>query len=119
MTRIPAKLRKQLAQDPFYQRCCITGKSALPGDRIEWHHNLIFAGKQVQARFAILPVLKSMHELAHMRAIKDRLDWVMASRMSGEDLELYGKGRDWIHRLEYLESLFGKFVPWYEKSISY
>lgn len=119
MTRIPKKLREQLAADPFYTRCCVTGLYAQPSDRIEWHHNMIFAGRQVQARFAILPVLASIHRVAALPEIKDKLDWVMVNRMSGEDLELYGKGVDWIHRLEWLNYVFGQWVPFISQAIEY
>lgn len=119
MTRIPKKLREQLAVDMFYSRCCITGLPSQPGDRIEWHHNMIFAGKQVQERFAILPVLSSIHRRANEPDIKDKLDWIMLSRMTTTDLYMYGKGINWFNRLERLEDKFGKFVPWQEGAIAY
>ncbi len=119
MNKIPVKLRAKLAADIFYTRCCVTGLPSTFEDPIEWHHNLIFAGRQVQARFAILPIKRSVHRIAMLPEIKDKLDWVMVSRMSGEDLELYGKGVDWLHRKEYLEVLFGTFVPWHEERIHY
>lgn len=119
MTRIPKKLRDSLAEDPFYLRCCVTGEKAKPGDRIEWHHNLIFGGKQVQARFAILPVLHSIHERANDPDVRERLDWVMLNRMSTEDLMLYGKGINWGARLEYLNYRFGVWQLWVDQEIQY
>lgn len=61
MNNIPPKLRAEIAADPFYQRCCITGAMA-KNTKIEWHHNLIFAGKQVQEKWAILPLVESVHD---------------------------------------------------------
>ncbi len=110
MNKIPPKLRKQLADDPFYRRCCITGEASKSWDRIQWHHNMTFAGKQVQARFAILPVLKSVHERANNKQVREKLDWVMLNRMSTEDLWLYGKGINWFGRLEYLNNKYGVYT---------
>ena len=108
MNKIPKKLKDTISLDPFYKRCCLTGEKGTRSDPIQWHHNMIFAGKQVQARFAILPVLESIHKIANRKDIKERLDWVMVNRMSDEDLWLYGKGVDWIHRKEYLNGKFGE-----------
>lgn len=119
MNRIPKKLRQELSEDMFYQRCCVTGKVGTFDDPVQWHHNLIFGGKQVQARFAILPILKSIHLIADYPKIKEKLDWVMVNRMSGEDLELYSKGVDYIHRKEYLNGLFGEWQPWHAEAILY
>ncbi len=115
MNKIPKNLREQLASDQFYSRCCITGLSSTFADPIQWHHNMVFAGKQVQARFAILPVLKSVHDQANNKEIREKLDWVMLNRMSTEDLMLYGKGIRWYARLEGLNYKFGVWKPWVEE----
>lgn len=119
MNRIPKKLRDRLADDMLYQRCCITGELGTWADPLQWHHNLIHAGKQVQADFAILPVKKSIHLIADYPKIKEKLDWVMLNRMSEEELERYGRVFDWQARKDYLNALFGEWIPWHAEKILY
>ena len=111
MSKIPKKLRDQLALDPFYRTCCITGLPGSSWDRIEWHHNLIHAGKQVQAEFAILPVKHSIHMLATNPIIKERMDWVMLNRASENEIRQYSKVVDFASRRRYLNEIFGPWNP--------
>lgn len=113
MSRIPKKLREDLAADPFYTRCCISGDSAADaGEKIEWHHNLIFAGRQVQARFAILPIKKSLHDrLKGDKSLRAQLDWIMLSRASDEELTRYSKANDLHVYRSALNVVFGKWSP--------
>jgi hypothetical protein len=79
MSPIPKKLRAQMEADPYYRDCCITGIGHT-GNQVEWHHNLTYAGRQVQEAWAILPVLKSVHALARNRHMRVCLDYAMLQR---------------------------------------
>jgi len=72
MRKIPPKLVKELEADPYYSKCCITGlsKNAV---KIDWHHNLIFKGQQVNEKFCILPLADFIHRNI-VKYDKDR-DW--------------------------------------------
>jgi hypothetical protein len=59
MNHIPEKLRTQLSGDPYY-RVCARSNSECSG-RITWEHALCYAGKQVQERFAIIPLCEYHH----------------------------------------------------------
>ncbi len=59
MNNMPVKLRKELAADPEYRVCIL--KSAECDGRITFQHAVIYAGKQVQERFAILPMCVRHH----------------------------------------------------------
>jgi hypothetical protein len=75
MGKIPEALNERMNADLFYTRCCI------PGRRIERYHNLIFAGRQVNENWAILPFAKSVHdELPGNPALKELCDWIMTQR---------------------------------------
>lgn len=100
-----------MAMDPFYRTCCITGAPPTFGDRIEWHHNLIHAGRQVQQEFAILPVKHSIHALATNPIVKDRMDWVMLGRASEQEIWEYSKVVDLARRRAFLNELFGPWNP--------
>lgn len=54
MSPIPIKLHQQLATDPEYRVCSRAG-SACKG-RMTWEHAILYAGKQVQEKWAILPL---------------------------------------------------------------
>lgn len=107
MNNIPKKLRKQLAEDPEYSVCMLTGEAGKRGDPIEWHHALIFAGRQVQERFAIIPIKRSIHHSARNTVVKEFIDWIMLNRMSEAELTFYSKAVDLFRKRDNLNALYG------------
>jgi hypothetical protein len=89
MNNIPPKLRKEIERDLYYRYCCITGMPATMV-KIEWHHNFIYAGRQVQEKWCILPVDKELHKkLKGDMDLRGRLDWIMLNRATEEELNKY------------------------------
>ena len=103
MRKIPEELREEMANDPFYKVCCITGRS---DEKIEWHHNLIFGGKQVNEKFCILPLLKSVHD--NIVKYKEQCDWIMWNRASEEQIRRFSKAENYKLTLERLNAKYGK-----------
>ncbi len=99
---MPPKLREECERDPFYKQCCITGRK---DEKIEWHHNLIYASKQVQEKFAILPLLKSIHR--DIVKYKEKCDWIMWNRATPEQIQKYSKAIDYKAYLERLNKIYG------------
>lgn len=93
MKRIPNKLREEMANDPYYDRCCVTGRHKT-WTKVDWHHNLIFAGSQVNEKWCILPLARSIHNRVHEPAIKQYVDWIMLNRATEEELARYSKLED-------------------------
>jgi hypothetical protein len=93
-----------MAQDPFMTRCCITGNTT---EKIDWHHNLIHAGRQVNEPWAILPLARSIHDRVHEKDIKDRCDWVMLNRATEEQLAPYCRAINYIRRRNILNQRYG------------
>lgn len=111
---IPLKLREELNKDPEYGYCCITGKRGTCEDPIEWHHNLKFAGSNVQERFCILPILQSIHFRADNIQVRETLDRAMIFRDTENKLfdpMGYGKAVNWRQREIYLNSKHGPYTP--------
>lgn len=111
---IPLKLREELNKDPEYAYCCITGKRGTREDPIEWHHNLKFAGSNVQERFCILPILQSIHFRADNIQVRETLDRAMIYRDTENKLfdpMGYGKAVNWRQREIYLNSVHGPYTP--------
>jgi len=101
MRRIPKALRLELEKDPYYKKCCITG---ITTGKIDWHHNLIFAGKQVNEKFCILPLAKSIHD--RITEYKEVCDWVMLNRATDAELERYSKAIDYKRMKEKLNEIY-------------
>lgn len=101
-----------MEKDPFYHRCCLTGRgikteNRFNMERIEWHHNLIYAGKQVQEKWAILPIVKRLHDQM-VGETKERCDWIMLNRATEEDLARFDRANLKAKR----DALNKKYGPW-------
>ena len=93
MSHIPKKLLALILADPFYKKCA-RDRSAEPflqvsdcDGRITFEHALMYAGKQIQEKFAILP-LCVWHHLGD--GLDKRWNITMAmSRATEEDKKKY------------------------------
>ena len=101
MNNLPAKLRRELSEDPYYQKCCITG---LTNVKIDWHHNFIYQGRQLQEKWCILPLAEYIHK--EIDKYKEKCDWIMLNRTDEGTLKKYSRGRD---LLTYRKCLNGKY----------
>ena len=104
---IPAKLKKELANDKFYDRCCLTGihKNL---EKIDWHHAFIYAGKQVNEKWCILPVVQAIHFQHNgiTAKVKEKLEWIMLNRATDEELKKYSKCIDLIKKRDRLNEKY-------------
>lgn len=103
---IPKKIRDEMSEDPFYQQCCITGTPNTSA-KVEWHHNLIYAGKQVQEKFAILPLREDIHR--NIVKYKEKCNWIMLNRATPEQLEKYSKAINYKRELDRLNKIYGTY----------
>lgn len=94
MRKIPDELREDMANDPFYKSCCVANEYCR--GKIEWHHNLIYAGRQVNEKWCILPVCHWHHEHEKEKFIGDKLDYIMLGRVTDEVLSNYCKAVNWL-----------------------
>lgn len=101
---IPKAVREKLSADPFYKVCCIADEHCSEG-KVEWHHNLTFAGKRVDDDFGILPACHLHHLRASVRDIHERFDYVMLSRAFDAINAKYERG-GWRQRWSYLKEKF-------------
>ncbi len=85
---MPRKLRAQLAEDPEYKKCLLEPFMECKG-RITWQHALMYGNRQIQERFAILP-LCWRHHLGDLHDGKrDRL--LAMARASEVDKKKYSR----------------------------
>lgn len=104
MRKIPDALRAEMDADPWMHRCCITGETR---GKIEWHHALIHAGRQVNEAFAIVPLSQAIHERVHEQIIKDLVDWIVWNRATDEQIRYYSRAVNYRHRITVLNRRFG------------
>ena len=101
MRAIPENMKREILANPFYKVCCLKDEDCK--GRIEWHHNFIYAGRQVNEIWAILPLCVFHHGLEKWKQIGDKLDFIMMTRMTEQDEEKYPRF-NWRQLQRYLES---------------
>ena len=112
MRAISKKVKDQILEDPFYIRCARAAilKDHVCEGRITWEHALIYAGKQMDEVFAIIPLCALAHAVDFFQdrgILKKEIGvWIALNRMTPEDMARYPK-RDWIRERDYLNSLYG------------
>lgn len=89
---IPKKMREELSEDPFMEKCCL--RTGMCVGRIQWHHHLKFAGKRINEKWCILPLCEWHHR--QEARFKDVLDEIMVSRATEGELRPYSKAIDYI-----------------------
>ncbi len=114
MNNIPPKLRKQLAADPYYQKCARAGLHDHEcGGRVTWEHALTFQGKQVQARYAILPICARGHEVDGYQdggdLNKEVHLWIALNRATDEELASISRAYRYIEKRDRLNAIYGVY----------
>lgn len=111
MRGIPKELREKMAENPFMRTCCIPGCGrGWPS----WHHCWIYAGKQINEEWAIMPVCTMHHQYGKSavhkcRMTKELVEYMSLKRATPEDLKKYPK-RDWKQKFNYLHNKYGQVV---------
>lgn len=102
-----------MAADSYYTRCA--RRDALhdhqcecderTGRMIEWEHAFIFAGKQIQEKWAIIPSCWWAHRGPGM--VKEINEWIALNRATDEELLKYSKAVNLIAKRNYLNTIYG------------
>jgi hypothetical protein len=109
------KIRKQLAGDSFMSHCVYVqlARAGHPtpsncgfcDGRIEWEHAFLYAGKQINEPWNIIPVCEYHHR---GDGLNKRLnEWFALERADMDHLTLMMPRYDWQQRRSYLRGLFG------------
>ena len=104
MKPIPPKLKVKLEADDFMQKCCITGSWG-----VSWEHCWTYAGKQINERWAIVPLRRDLNTSHPPKDIKDKCRLISLERAKElgvwEELKIKYPRHDWEQKLKYLKSL--------------
>lgn len=101
---MPKKLREELSEDPFYKLCARRDEEC--DGRITWEHSMYFKGRQIQEKWAIIPLCWYHHLGKGLD--KRRNEWIALSRATEEDLDRYYK-TDFKQKKKYLVETYGTF----------
>lgn len=110
------ELRTEVGSDPEYTRCALQGlQFGECQGRITREHALIFAGKKIQERWAIIPACAAHHGVdffqdAPTEAPKEVRVWVALNR--AEEVELLAVSRvvNYFRERDRLNAKFGIYV---------
>lgn len=101
MNNIPTKLRALLADDP-YMKVCARADEYCSG-RITWEHALYYGGKQIQERWAIIPLCVYHHLGPGLH--KEINQAIALANATDEDLAAYPR-TDWKQLKKYLHNKY-------------
>lgn len=84
MRRIPQKLKEEILKDSYYKKCARLNDGYCEG-RITWEHAIIYSGRQLNEKWAIIPLCWKHHLgngldkdknvcIALLRATEEELD---------------------------------------------
>lgn len=59
--------------------------------KIDWHHNLVYAGRQSDIPNTIIAICSEIHSKADRRDVKKALNEIMHNQMTTEDYKLIPK----------------------------
>ena len=105
MRKISKATMKVLEEDERMKKCCLAYLGDCKG-KIEWHHNLIYAGKQSDVPETILGICKKHHEQANDKVMKERLDYQMLKLFNPRQFEMFPKSSLYMRRY-YLIKKYG------------
>ena len=77
--------------------------------KIEWHHNLIFGGRQSDIPETIISICEVIHNQARNSEVKERLDWIMLNQMKPEDIKAISKATNYNFIKDRLNKKYGQY----------
>lgn len=115
MTKIPQKVKNEILADPKYKFCALHGYHEC-GGRITWEHTMIYAGKQVQEKWAIIALCERGHAVNSYQDAgtlnKERNVWVALNQATEEDFKHFPRAFPTYHeQRERLNRKYGVYYP--------
>lgn len=96
MRPISPRVKNILNTDPFYKKCCITGRRD-----VTMHHVWIYRMAQIDEAWAIVPLSASIHTSHLPTEIRERCELISLIRATDEELANFPK-KDWKQIKKYL-----------------
>lgn len=121
MTKIPKKILDDILSDPYYKICARAGYHGHICDgKITFEHALIYAGRQIQEKFAIIPLCEKAHSVNKYQdggdINKDINVWIALSRATPDQLHNYSKAINYSAKLTMLNTQYGTYTENYGRT---
>lgn len=99
MRPIPQALKDEMEADPWMHRCARAGPEC--SGRVEWEHVFLYQGRQLNERWAIIPLCKHHHRGDGLD--KRENERIALARITTAELEARFPRTDWSRRKWHLE----------------
>lgn len=113
---IPPKLKAELLASSWYKTCA--RKCGDCDGRITFEHAIIYGGRQVNKKWAIIPLCEYHHSVGLYQdggdLNKEINEYIAISRMTGEDMREYPRF-NWRARVQWLRIQYGPVVRFAEE----
>ncbi len=116
MTPIPPDIKKIIDADPFYETCSLHGQKGhtCGGRRNTREHAFIYAGKQIQEVWAIIPVCEAGQEVGSFQdshtMVKNMNKWVALNRATDAELNKFYKATpSYVKERSRLNAIYGPY----------
>lgn len=124
MSHIPKWLLDEILADPYYKKCARAGLFGHEcGGRITFDHCIIYGNKQLQKKWAILPVCEKGHGVGRFQDRGDLLrevhTWMALNRATRAELMEISKAIDYENMKDWLNLKYGEYKPITEAVINY
>lgn len=112
MGKIPPTILKKILSDPYYKICARKNHDC--GGRITFEHVFIYAGRQIQEVWSIIPICEYHHDVGIYQGNgnlkKEIHQWIALSRAKEWDFTKYPKG-GYAELKRRLIRKYGKYKP--------
>lgn len=101
MRPIPETLKREMERDQYYKACAREGNDCK--GRITWEHAFIYHGRQINEKWAIIPLC----EWHHLGGGLDKRmnEWIALKRATNTDLAKYPY-ENWVRKLKFLDKKY-------------
>ena len=117
MRKIPDTLKNEILSDQFYTRCALAHCVGGCAGRVTWEHAIIFAGRQLNEKWAIVPLCELHHGVNSYQDVtapqKERSLWVAVNMATDAELIAVSKAVDYRRERERLNAKYGNYSPYW------
>lgn len=117
MNNVPQKLREKWKAEDLLgiKRICLRSEEGNCQGRITMEHSIIYAGKQLQEEWSILPICEFHHGVNNFQdrgnLNKEKHVWIALNRAPEARLKELSKGEDKIALRDRLNRIYGVYKP--------
>lgn len=117
MRKIPEKLKNEILGDRFYDRCALRHVVGGCDGRVTWEHAIIYAGRQLNEKWAIVPLCERHHGVGSYQDVtapaKKYSLWVALNMATTAELLAVSKARNYAAERDRLNDELGEYQPYW------